>query len=52
VRETKGHPMAVAHDDERSPGVPHVLFYGHSDGEEQQRLVASRLDRPEGIGLG
>ncbi|MGN6465794.1 MAG: dipeptidase [Rhizobiaceae bacterium] len=30
VRETKGHPMVVAHHDGPS-GAPHVLFYGHYD---------------------
>lgn len=32
VRDTTGHPMVVGHDRRtRSPGQPHVLFYGHYD---------------------
>jgi acetylornithine deacetylase/succinyl-diaminopimelate desuccinylase-like protein len=32
VRETTGHPMVVGHDRPgRTPGQPHVLFYGHYD---------------------
>lgn len=32
VRQTKGHPMVVAHDRKSIPkGMPHVLFYGHYD---------------------
>lgn len=30
VRETKGHPMVVAHSKSQGDG-PHVLFYGHYD---------------------
>jgi acetylornithine deacetylase/succinyl-diaminopimelate desuccinylase-like protein len=30
VRETKGHPMVVAHSKTQGAG-PHVLFYGHYD---------------------
>lgn len=30
VRETKGHPMVIAHSKTRDSG-PHVLFYGHYD---------------------
>lgn len=30
VRETKGHPMVVAHSRKHGSG-PHVLFYGHYD---------------------
>lgn len=31
VRDTKGHPMVVAHHDGATPDAPHVLFYGHYD---------------------
>ncbi|MGL4395130.1 MAG: M20/M25/M40 family metallo-hydrolase [Hyphomicrobium sp.] len=32
VVATPGHPMVVAHDRKtRTPGMPHVLFYGHYD---------------------
>lgn len=32
VRDTTGHPMVVGHDrNVRTPGQPHVLFYGHYD---------------------
>ena len=31
VRDTKGHPMVVAHHDSATPDAPHVLFYGHYD---------------------
>lgn len=32
VVPTAGHPMVVGHDTAgRTPGVPHVLFYGHYD---------------------
>jgi acetylornithine deacetylase/succinyl-diaminopimelate desuccinylase-like protein len=30
VRDTKGHPMVVAHSKNHGTG-PHVLFYGHYD---------------------
>ncbi|MER8970637.1 M20/M25/M40 family metallo-hydrolase [Mesorhizobium sp. M0808] len=30
IRDTKGHPMVVAHHDGPA-GAPHVLFYGHYD---------------------
>ncbi|VVT31476.1 dipeptidase [Rhizobium sp. EC-SD404] len=31
VRDTPGHPMVVAHNDEAGTDAPHVLFYGHYD---------------------
>ena len=31
VRPSTGHPMVVGHRQSRSPGAPHVLFYGHYD---------------------
>ncbi|MCR9124023.1 MAG: dipeptidase [Phyllobacteriaceae bacterium] len=31
VRDTKGHPMVVAHHEGSSDDAPHVLFYGHYD---------------------
>ena len=31
VRDTPGHPMVVAHNDEAGEDAPHVLFYGHYD---------------------
>ncbi|EJF90269.1 M20/M25/M40 family metallo-hydrolase [Bartonella tamiae] len=30
-RDTKGHPMVVAHHEGPHPNAPHVLFYGHYD---------------------
>jgi len=31
VRETKGHPMVVAHHDGPGGDAPHILYYGHYD---------------------
>lgn len=39
VRDTKGHPMVVAHDhDAPMSKAPHVLFYGHYDVQPPEPL--------------
>ncbi|WP_413990779.1 dipeptidase [Labrys okinawensis] len=56
LRETKGHPMVVAHDGNRD-GRPHILFYGHYDVQPPDPLelwttppFEPRLDHEPGNG--
>jgi acetylornithine deacetylase/succinyl-diaminopimelate desuccinylase-like protein len=43
VRETKGHPMVVAHAKAKRRDVPHVLFYGHYDVQPVEPLELWRM---------
>ena len=38
LRPSQSHPMVVAHRKSKTPGAPHVLFYGHYDVQPPEPL--------------